>query len=78
MLQCNRYPGLDANEIIRLTSAIGQQETVTVFRATSAMQRLRSLTAGKPTSAVGHNRPSTTSGMPFSERQIPVPEAAVR
>ena len=23
MLQCNRYPGLDANEIIRLTSAIG-------------------------------------------------------
>ncbi len=24
MLQCNRYPGLDANEIIRLTSAIGQ------------------------------------------------------
>lgn len=27
MLQCNRYPGLDANEIIRLTSAIGQEET---------------------------------------------------
>ena len=25
MLQCNRYPGLDANEIIRLTSAIGQE-----------------------------------------------------
>ena len=25
MLQCNRYPGLDANEIIRLTSAIGQK-----------------------------------------------------
>ena len=29
MLQCNRYPGLDANEIIRLTSAIGQLRTVT-------------------------------------------------
>jgi hypothetical protein len=28
MLQCNRYPGLDANEIIRLTSAIGQELTV--------------------------------------------------
>ena len=25
MLQCNRYPGLDANEIIRLTSAIGHK-----------------------------------------------------
>ena len=24
MLQCNKSPGLDANEIIRLTSAIGQ------------------------------------------------------
>jgi hypothetical protein len=28
MLQCNRYPGLDANEIIRLTSAIGQKQPV--------------------------------------------------
>lgn len=28
MLQCNRYPGLDANEIIRLTSAIGQEPPV--------------------------------------------------
>jgi len=28
MLQCNRYPGLDANEIIRLTSAIGQLRTL--------------------------------------------------
>ena len=30
MLQCNRYPGLDANEIIRLTSAIGQLLPVAV------------------------------------------------
>lgn len=30
MLQCNRSPGLDANEIIRLTSAIGQKATVEV------------------------------------------------
>lgn len=29
MLQCNRYPGLDANEIIRLTSAIGHKLPVT-------------------------------------------------
>lgn len=28
MLQCNRYPGLDANEIIRLTSAIGHLRSV--------------------------------------------------
>lgn len=27
MLQCNKSPGLDANEIIRLTSAIGQEWT---------------------------------------------------
>jgi len=35
MLQCNRYPGLDANEIIRLTSAIGHQETFArkIYRA---------------------------------------------
>lgn len=26
MLQCNKSPGLDANEIIRLTSAIGQEQ----------------------------------------------------
>ena len=30
MLQCNRYPGLDANEIIRLTSAIGHELPVGV------------------------------------------------
>ena len=30
MLQCNRYPGLDANEIIRLTSAIGHDVPVKV------------------------------------------------
>ncbi len=30
MLQCNRYPGLDANEIIRLTSAIGHNWPVEV------------------------------------------------
>ena len=30
MLQCNRYPGLDANEIIRLTSAIGHNQPVEV------------------------------------------------
>ena len=30
MLQCNRYPGLDANEIIRLTSAIGHNLPVRV------------------------------------------------
>lgn len=28
MLQCNKSPGLDANEIIRLTSAIGQEPPV--------------------------------------------------
>ena len=32
MLQCNRYPGLDANEIIRLTSAIGQKQPVAYLR----------------------------------------------
>ena len=30
MLQCNRYPGLDANEIIRLTSAIGHKRPVEI------------------------------------------------
>lgn len=31
MLQCNRYPGLDANEIIRLTSAIGHNQSFRIF-----------------------------------------------
>ena len=41
MLQCNRYPGLDANEIIRLTSAIGQQEPFVgkKYRAAKDCQR---------------------------------------
>ena len=31
MLQCNRSLGLDANEIIRLTSAIGHNRTISLF-----------------------------------------------
>ncbi len=42
MLQCNRYPGLDANEIIRLTSAIGQERSVTLRRRLSFRGPLKS------------------------------------
>jgi hypothetical protein len=45
MLQCNRYPGLDANEIIRLTSAIGQKRKFNTSeeRPSERLNHLRNL-----------------------------------
>lgn len=42
MLQCNRYPGLDANEIIRLTSAIGHLPPFVCAHQRSFKWQLRS------------------------------------
>lgn len=44
MLQCNKSPGLDANEIIRLTSAIGHDPSVNFLLQSghSNLQQLRS------------------------------------
>ena len=55
MLQCNRYPGLDANEIIRLTSAIGQE----LSYAVSTMQPFKCLLY----SLSGRNSESNASPM---------------
>lgn len=49
MLQCNRYPGLDANEIIRLTSAIGQQGTLQLKKF-EVLERL--VTNSKPATRI--------------------------
>ena len=52
MLQCNRYPGLDANEIIRLTSAIGQ---LPPFDATEKLPLERQLHFGSCRMVNSHN-----------------------
>jgi len=45
MLQCNRYPGLDANEIIRLTSAIGQKRKFSLSAEQPSEWPLRPVTS---------------------------------
>ncbi len=78
MLQCNRYPGLDANEIIRLTSAIGHNLPVRVtfqflLVVCSVIELNGRYSASKLMTSLpqpGHLRSVETGKRPNFERQV--------
>lgn len=59
MLQCNKSPGLDANEIIRLTSAIGQKRKFDASEKQPFERLLRSKTCH---TAYANNRSERSLG----------------